>query len=236
MPVYQLNEEIGFPHPNQARSDGLLAIGGDLSAERLMLAYSMGIFPWFDDESPILWWSPNPRLLIFPEKFKVSKSLKRVLKNNSFQIYFDKNFASVIEHCSTIIRQQEEGTWITSEMKEAYVSLHEKGLAHSVEVYDHEELIGGLYGLSLGKVFFGESMFSKKRDASKIALYYLCQQIQYWDFLFIDAQVETEHLVSLGAEKIKRKEFLNLLEIAQASPTCLGKWTMQLDKNALLKL
>lgn len=229
MPVYQLNEEIGFPNPKEARNDGLLAIGGDLTPERLIAAYSMGIFPWFDDESPILWWSPNPRLVLFPEKFKLSKTLKRLVKQNIFQVFFDKNFESVIENCAETNRGNEDGTWITPEMKSAYISLYNRGLAHSLEVYFENELVGGLYGISLGKAFFGESMFFKKRDASKLALYYLCQELKKWNFHFIDAQVETEHLLSLGAEKIKRNDFLKRLENALNHPTCIGKWTKKIQ-------
>ena len=230
MPVYQLNEkDFGFPHPSESRDDGLLAVGGDLSVERVITAYSLGIFPWYDEESPILWWSPNPRLILKPKNFILRKSLKRVLNKGTFQVFFDRDFESIIENCAKSDRNDEEGTWITQEMKDAYIQLYDQGWAHSVAVYQNEELVGGLYGLSLGKVFFGESMFFKKRDASKVALYYLCQEIEKWGFHFIDAQVETDHLISLGAEKINRKEFLEKLETAIEQPTCKGKWTQHLN-------
>lgn len=225
MTVYALDQEAVFPHPELADDEGLLAVGGQLNIEWLMAAYEQGIFPWFDETNPILWWSPNPRLLIYPSKFKLSKSLKRVIKQNKFEIRFDHQFREVIEECSKVPRGEDEGTWITEDMLEAYVDLHEYGAAHSMEVYEQNELIGGLYGVSLGKAFFGESMFFKKRDASKVALYYLCQELSKWGFHFIDAQVETDHLLSLGAEKIPRKDFLKKLDEALEHPTCLGKWT-----------
>lgn len=228
MPVYQLNEVIGFPDPSEANEDGLLAIGGDLSADRLVTAYSLGIFPWFNEDESILWWSPDPRLILEPEKFKLSKSLKRIIKKKDYEVLFDHDFKTVIENCAFTERKDEDGTWITNNMKEAFIDLHDKGLAHSVEVYEEGEIIGGLYGVSLGKAFFGESMFFKKNDASKVALYYLCQELKKWGFHFIDAQVETNHLLSLGAEKIDREDFLERLEIAQESLTCLGKWTKKI--------
>lgn len=225
MSVYSLGDEPGFPHPNLANQDGLLAIGGQLGIDWLITAYENGIFPWYDDVNPILWWSPNPRLIIHPNEFKVSKSFRRTLKKNPFTIKFDHQFEKVIENCKSTKRNEEEGTWITAEMKEAYINLHHYGMAHSVEVYEQNELVGGLYGVSLGKAFFGESMFFKKRDASKVALYYLCRELSKWNFHFIDAQVETDHLISLGAIKIPRNEFLNKLEKALQHPTCHGKWT-----------
>jgi len=230
MPVYKLSEIIGFPDPNDANEDGLLAIGGDLSAERLITAYSLGIFPWFNEDESILWWSPNPRLILQPENFKLSKSLKRTIRKKSITIVFDHQFEKVIEYCAETPRKGEDGTWLTKNMKAAYIDLFEKGLAHSVEVYEDGEMTGGLYGLSLGKAFFGESMFFKKNDASKVALYYLCQELQKWGFHFIDAQIETDHLLSLGAEKIDRGDFLERLQLAQESPTCKGKWTKKIIK------
>lgn len=225
MAVYSLGNEAEFPHPNLADDEGLLAVGGKLDIDWLLLAYENGIFPWYNEENPILWWSPNPRLIIDPHHFKVSKSFKRVLKKQPFSIKFDQNFEEVINHCKSNPRKGEEGTWITTEMKEAYINLHHYGYAHSVEVYEQGELVGGLYGVSMGKAFFGESMFFKKRDASKVALYYLCRELSKWNFHFIDAQVETDHLISLGAVKIPRTEFLKRLEKAMKFPTCKGKWT-----------
>lgn len=228
MPVYSLGNDVGFPSANLANEDGLLAVGGQLGIDWLMAAYEQGIFPWYDDKNPILWWSPNPRLILHPQDFKVSKSFKRVLKKQAYDLYFDRSFKKVIEECSKAPRGVGDGTWITEEMKLAYISLHEYGAAHSLEVYEQDELVGGLYGVSLGKAFFGESMFFKKRDASKVALYYLCIELCRWGFHFIDAQVETDHLISLGAKNIRRKEFLKKLENALEMPTCLGKWTKKI--------
>lgn len=225
MAVYALDQEAEFPNPELADADGLLAVGGKLSIEWLMTAYAQGVFPWYDDINPILWWSPDPRLVLYPKEFKLRKSLRRVLKQRRFEIRFDHQFRKVIEECAQIPRAEEQGTWITSEMLKAYVDLHEYGAAHSLEVYEKNELVGGLYGVSLGKAFFGESMFFKKRDASKVALYYLCKELRKWGFHFIDAQVETDHLISLGAEKITRTLFLEKLDEALKQPTCLGKWT-----------
>lgn len=231
MAVYALDQEAVFPHPELADDEGLLAVGGQLSIAWLLAAYEQGIFPWFDESNPILWWSPNPRLLLYPNEFKLRKSLKRIIKQNRFTIRFDHRFREVIEECSKAPRGDDEGTWITAEMLEAYVDLHEYGAAHSLEVYEHNDLVGGLYGVSLGKAFFGESMFFKKRDASKVALYYLCQELSTWGFHFIDAQVETDHLLRLGAKKIPRKEFLSKLDEALKHPTCLGKWTKTIQNE-----
>ena len=224
MPVYQLPEEPLFPHPSEAEEDGLLAVGGDLSMQRLVTAYANGIFPWYSEEHPILWWSPNPRLVLFPEKFKASKSLIRIVKSRKFEIKFDTAFSEVIENCAQVKRQHEEGTWITKEMKEAYIILHKKGLAHSVESYLEGKLVGGLYGVSLGKAFFGESMFHAVSDASKVAFYHLIERLKQWKFNIVDAQVYTDHLVSLGAEEIPRPKFLKILENSVQYDTKVGKW------------
>lgn len=224
MPVYSLDERIIFPDPNFADESGLLAVGGDLSPKRLMLAYSQGIFPWYAEDEPIMWWSPDPRMIIFPDELKISKSLKQTINNKQFEIKFDTLFEEVISNCSKAPRPDQDGTWITEEMKQAYINLHQLGYAHSVETYLNGELVGGLYGISLGKAFFGESMFFKKRDASKIALYFLIQKLKEWDFHFIDAQVETEHLKSMGAQLISREEFLISLNTALNFPTIQGKW------------
>jgi leucyl/phenylalanyl-tRNA---protein transferase len=224
MPVYALTDKLVFPDPNLATEDGLLAVGGDLSSERLMLAYSKGIFPWFSEGDPILWWSPDPRIILFPNKLRVYKSFKQTLRNNQYTVKLDSSFEKVIDACSVISRVGQDGTWITSEMKKAYINLHQLGYAHSIETYLDEELVGGLYGVSLGRVFFGESMFYFRRDASKVALYSLIQTLIKWEFHFIDAQVETGHLLNLGAESIPRNEFLVLLENALNYPTIKGKW------------
>ena len=208
-----LSNELWFPKANEASQDGLLAVGGDLSAERLLLAYRSGIFPWFNDGDPILWWSPSPRMVLFPDKLKVSKSLRRLIKQNKFEITFNKAFAEVIEHCAMMKREGQAGTWITDEMLEAYQRLHDLGHAHSVEVWESGQLAGGLYGIDLPnqKVFCGESMFSKASNASKIALYYLVEDLRLKDYQIIDCQVYNPHLESLGAEEIERNEFLEYL-------------------------
>jgi len=224
MPVFALNEQLIFPDPNYSDDQGLLAIGGDLSNDRLLLAYSNGIFPWFSEGEPNLWWSPNPRMILLPESFKVSKSLNQTIRNRNFEVRFDSDFEQVIESCSKVPRFDQDGTWITKEMKEAYIKLYYDGYAHSVETYVDGILAGGLYGLSLGKAFFGESMFYEKRDASKVALYYLVDKLKEWDFHFIDAQIETKHLLSLGAELISRKDYLELLKNAMNYSTIRGKW------------
>ena len=224
MPVYLLNEQISFPDPTEANKDGIIAVGGDLSTERLLLAYSMGIFPWYSKETPIIWWSPDPRTLLFPDELKLSKSLLSKINKNIFQVKFDTNFANVIENCANIPRKDQNDTWITKEMKEAYIKLHKKGYCHSVETYFNNKLVGGLYGVSLGKAFFGESMFHLKTDASKVALYFLVEKLKKWGFDFIDVQQETDHLKSLGAKIIDRKKFLSLLKKSNQSPTKKGKW------------
>ena len=206
---YQLSEtEIWFPKPELADDDGLLAVGGDLSPARLMLAYHQGIFPWYSDESPIIWYSPHERFILFPQKLKVSSSMVKVIKSGRFHITFDLAFKEVIEDCATISRQGDKGTWITQEMKNAYIDLYGLGYAHSVEVWENDALVGGLYGVVVNNVFCGESMFSKVSNASKVALIWLCHN---FGFLMIDCQVYTKHLESLGAELISRSEYLLFL-------------------------
>ena len=224
MPVFALDDRIIFPDPALADYTGLLAVGGDLSTERLLLAYSNGIFPWYSEGEPVMWWSPDPRMVLFPKDFKISKSLKQTIRNKNFEVRFDYNFEEVIDNCSKTLRKEQEGTWITSEMKAAYIELHKAGFAHSVETYYDGRLAGGLYGISLGKAFFGESMFFKERDASKIALYYLIEKIKTWNFDFIDAQIETNHLINLGAVRISRNDFITMLKKALKYPTIKGKW------------
>jgi leucyl/phenylalanyl-tRNA--protein transferase len=226
MPVFQLPDDILFPDPSLAEPDGLLAVGGDLSPERLLSAYKNGIFPWYSEHEPILWWSPDPRLVLFPQKLKVSHSLKQKIKKCVFSVRMDSDFVQVISACAETERDHEKGTWITDEMKAAYIELHRIGYAHSVECYFDGKLAGGLYGVSLGKAFFGESMFHMMTDTSKIALYYLVEKAKEFDFLFIDSQVETEHLISLGAELISRKKYLKLLTEAIHFPSQKGKWRL----------
>lgn len=210
-----LNKDIKFPDVSTANPDGLLAVGGDLSCDRLIEAYSNGIFPWFEMDEPILWWSPDPRFVLFPSKLKVSKSMKQVLRNSSFVVTVNRDFKTVINHCSKIKRNGQEGTWITKNMIEAYCKLHKLGYAKSVEVWQNNELVGGLYGVDLGnQIFCGESMFSKVSNASKVAFISFIQNTNY---RLIDCQVHTSHLESLGAEHISRKEFIKLLKLTKIS-------------------
>jgi leucyl/phenylalanyl-tRNA--protein transferase len=226
MPLFKLTDELFFPNPELSLQDGLLAVGGDLSIERLLLAYKNGIFPWYDDQSPILWWSPNPRMVLFPKKLKVSKSLWQVIRQKKFEVKVDENFASVIKNCAAMPRTDQPGTWITNEMMQAYIDLHDNGFAHSFETYFDGELVGGLYGISLGRVFFGESMFHKMSDASKVALYYLTEKVKSWKFLMIDAQQDTPHMRRMGAKTIPRKDFLALLDESSQYRTYKGKWSL----------
>jgi leucyl/phenylalanyl-tRNA---protein transferase len=225
MPVYRLTHQLIFPPSDYADPDGLLAVGGDLSAERLLLAYQQGIFPWYSANTPILWWSPDPRLVLFPDEFKVSKSLQRVLKKNLFKVTMDQAFLDVIQRCAGVKRGGGEGTWIVPEMVEAYHLLHRFGYAHSVESWCEGKLVGGLYGVAMGRVFFGESMFTEKTDASKAALVHLVQLLQHWDFRLIDCQVTTAHLKRFGAREIPRKEFLKHLALATLETNQFGSWS-----------
>jgi leucyl/phenylalanyl-tRNA--protein transferase len=225
MPVFRLPNEIVFPSPELADEDGLLAVGGDLSVERLLLAYSMGIFPWYSDDSPILWWSPDPRLVLFPDELKVSRSLRQTLKKGMFRVSFDTAFEEVMRGCAEVRRKDGQGTWITEEMIEAYCRLHQEGVAHSVESWAEGGLAGGLYGVALGGVFFGESMFSRRSDASKVALVSLVERLSELGFRIIDCQMTTAHLVSFGAREIPRVEFLKMVKKALRVRIPKGKWT-----------
>lgn len=212
MPVYQLPDELVFPHPSLAREDGLLAVGGDLSLQRLLLAYSHGIFPWYASGEPILWWSPNPRLVLFPNEFRRHKSLRTLIKSGRFETTFDKSFEAVINACSRVKRKGQSSTWITKEMQSAYIKLHQAGFSHSVETWENGHLVGGLYGVLLGKVFFGESMFHTADNASKVAMWHLVNHLIERDVRLIDAQQDTPHLRSFGARLMARKEFMQLLD------------------------
>lgn len=222
--IFLLSDDLIFPDPKLADAHGLLAIGGDLSAERLLLAYENGIFPWYSEDQPILWFSPDPRLVLFPAKIIVSRSLKKTINKKVFDIRFDSNFEEVIVECSKIERKDQDGTWITNDMIDAYIDLHNQGYAHSVEAYFEGSLVGGLYGVSLGGAFFGESMFHTMTDASKVALYYLVEKVKDWDFDFIDSQVVTEHMKNLGAEEIPRTKYLELLKNTLKKKTIIGMW------------
>ncbi|MCW8921916.1 MAG: leucyl/phenylalanyl-tRNA--protein transferase [Sedimenticola sp.] len=219
------NPHQPFPPVSTAETDpdGLLAVGGDLSPIRLLNAYEQGIFPWYSDEQPILWWSPNPRTVLFPDQIKISKSLKKSLRNRRYTFQFDKAFSEVIRHCAMPQAGREE-TWITEEMMTAYIQLHHLGFAHSAEVWEEDRLVGGLYGVAIGRVFFGESMFSLTRDASKIALVHLANTLSEQGFGVIDCQVYTAHLVSLGAQEIDRSDFVQLLSHFCKQTGNVGSW------------
>ena len=212
MTVYRLTKELVFPPPELADDDGLLAIGGDLSVNRLILAYSMGIFPWYSDNDPILWWSPDPRLVLIPGELKVSRTLRQTIKKGIYHVTTNTAFEDVIRNCATIRRKGQGGTWITGDMIKAYVRLHKAGYAHSVESWAGDELAGGFYGVMMGKAFFGESMFAKKTDASKVAFATYAAILAEKDFELIDCQVTTDHMKRFGAREIPRTEFLKLLQ------------------------
>ncbi len=212
MPVYLLDDELWFPPVEEAMPDGLLAAGGDLSPERLLLAYSSGIFPWFNEEDPPLWWSPDPRFVLFPDELKVSKSMQQVIRKNEFEFKINTNFKEVIANCSQVYRKGQPGTWITSEIIDAYTQLHELGYAFSAEAWQAGNLVGGLYGVMLGKIFFGESMFSKVSNASKFAFIKWVELLKENGIVLIDCQVHTAHLESLGARMIERECFLEIMK------------------------
>ena len=209
--MHILGKKILFPPVETADENGLLAIGGDLSPERLILAYKSGIFPWFNEGEPVIWYSPPERMILFPDDLKVSKSMEKVLKSANFRISFNEHFAEVIHHCKTIDRPGQKGTWITREMQKAYIALHELGYAKSVEVWQEDRLVGGLYGIDLGHIFTGESMFSLVSNASKVAFIYLNQILKEHNYLLLDCQVYNEHLASLGAVEISRDVFMQYL-------------------------
>ncbi|MCC6287026.1 MAG: leucyl/phenylalanyl-tRNA--protein transferase [Chitinophagaceae bacterium] len=211
MSVFALKNELIFPPVQLAEPDGLLAMGGDLSAERLLLAYRSGIFPWYEGDVP-LWWSPDPRFVLFPDELKVSRSMQQLIKKEQFRFTINQNFKAVIHNCKNIPRGNQHGTWITDEVERAYTGLHEKGFAHSAEAWLGDELVGGLYGIRLGKAFFGESMFSQISNASKYAFIRYVQQLQSENVALIDCQVYTAHLESLGAAMISRQKFMQLLK------------------------
>ena len=210
--MYFLTKELYFPPVEEASPEGILAVGGDLSTDRLMLAYKSGIFPWFEDDEPILWWSPEERMVLFFEDLKISKSMRSILKKNEFKITFNKDFKAVIANCQQAKRVGQNGTWITDDMINAYCKLHELGYAKSVEVWKNNELVGGLYGIDLGDVFCGESMFSKVSNASKVAFITLAQKLEKANYKLIDCQVHNSHLESLGCVEVDREEFMAILD------------------------
>ncbi len=238
MTVYLLPEDcILFPDPNEAEPDGLLAVGGDLRLNRLVAAYELGIFPWYSDDTPILWWSPDPRCILRIEDLHVAKSLRRTLNSGEFRVTFDRAFCRVIHECAKAPRPQGDGTWLVDEMMRAYQDLHTSGLAHSVEVWRetesstgrHIKLVGGLYGVSLGSAFFGESMFFKEPSASKVGFVTLVKVLKSWGFTFVDCQQTTPHMLKYGAREVSRDTFTLLLEEALKTPTRRGKWSIPED-------
>ncbi|MCK4621036.1 MAG: leucyl/phenylalanyl-tRNA--protein transferase [Desulfuromonadales bacterium] len=219
MPCYQLDDELWFPPVEAAEDCGLLAVGGDLSPERLLLAYSLGIFPWYNPGEPILWWSPDPRCVLFPSALHISRSLNRLLRKKHFRISIDEDFSGVISWCRRLRANLDgSGTWITPEMQKSYLRLHELGFAHSVECWEGGELVGGIYGVCLGRCFFGESMFSRRDNASKVALVSLVQRLERARFTLLDCQQTTDHLLRFGAKEIPRREFQNYLRVAEVPP------------------
>lgn len=212
MKIPILNKELWFPSVENATIDGIVAIGGDLSVDRLILAYQSGIFPWFSDDEPIVWWSPNPRFVLFPDDLVVSKSMRQLINRNKFNVTFNQNFEAVINECAIVKRNYQDGTWITNEMKAAYIELHQRGVAHSVEVWENDILVGGLYGVRIGHCFFGESMFHHVSNASKYGFIKYVEKLKTEGIVIIDCQVYTEHLESLGATHIPRQTFINYLQ------------------------
>jgi leucyl/phenylalanyl-tRNA--protein transferase len=209
--MYRLTDALLFPSPEQASAEGIVAVGGDLQPERVMLAYRKGIFPWFESDDFLLWWSPDPRMVLFPDRLKISKSMRTVLRKKQFEVTFNKAFDQVVEACAKVKRFGQNGTWITPGLMEVYSTLHTQGHAHSVEVWEDGSLVGGLYGIDLGTVFCGESMFSKSSNASKVALIFLVKELKKNKYELIDCQVPTQHLASMGAEPISRTKFLTFL-------------------------
>ena len=209
--MYRLTDALLFPSPEQASAEGIVAVGGDLQPERVMLAYRKGIFPWFESDDFLLWWSPDPRMVLFPDQLKISKSMRSLIRKKQFDVTFNKAFDQVVEACAKVKRFGQNGTWITPGLMEVYSTLHTQGHAHSVEVWEEGSLVGGLYGIDLGTVFCGESMFSKSSNASKVALIFLVKELKKNKYELIDCQVPTQHLASMGAEPISRTKFLTFL-------------------------
>jgi len=225
LPIYQLTADLRFPNPDWANPEGILAVGGDLRVERLLLAYRLGIFPWYGPGAPILWWSPPQRCIMEPTRFHISRSLWRLLRQARFTVTFDQQFAQVIGACAETRFAQRQQTWLTPEMIDAYCALYAAGFAHSAEAWQEEQLVGGIYGVSLGRAFFGESMFKRASNASKVAFATLAQRLAEWQFTLIDCQITNPHLLRLGAYEIARAEFRRRLAEALAFPTRRGQWS-----------
>lgn len=226
MTVYLLDRKVEFPNPAEAGPGGLLAVGGDLRPQRLLLAYRKGIFPWYSRGEPIMWFSPDPRMVFLPGDFRFSKKLLKVVSSGRFSVRIDTDFRAVVENCASVERKGQNGTWITGEMKAAYVRLHELGYAHSFETYSEDGLVGGLYGVSLGGAFFGESMFHLESHASMAALCHLARKCGEFGFDFIDSQVPTGHMKTLGGREMERAEFLSMLERSLRKKTLRGSWSV----------
>lgn len=234
MPRRRFTSGLAFPDPRQADADGLVAYGGDLSPQRVLAAYAQGIFPWpCDEDWPVLWFSPDPRMVLLPSDLHVSRSLRKALNKRTFEVRFDTEFVQVIHLCATTKRPGQRGTWITPDMLQAYCLLHELGFAHSAEAWADGELVGGLYGVSLGAAFFGESMFTRRANASKVALVQLVRQLQAWGFHLVDCQTYSAHLARLGAVMWPRERFLGALAGALQVPTRRGRWTLSQASPAL---
>ena len=231
MPIFRLNNQYIFPPPELAEESGLLAVGGDLHPERLIAAYKVGIFPWFSDGDPLLWWFTSPRLVLFPDEFKVPKRVQRYRRNSDVQITFDQDFEGVINACANSRIRSGEETWIVEKMQKAYIKLHELGYAHSVECWQEDNLTGGLYGIALDKVFFGESMFSERSNSSKFALIELVSLLKKKDFKLIDCQMTTTHMVSFGAREISGKDFQKQLQLHIENTTPNGYWHNDTQKR-----
>lgn len=224
MPVFLLNEELHFPDPREANVDGVLAIGGDLRPDRLLFAYEIGVFPWYNPPEPVIWWSPNPRCVLYTDELRVSKSMRNVFNQKKFSITYDEAFREVIEGCRDAPRSHQDGTWISSEIIDSFTWLHKLGVAHSVEVWESGKLVGGLYGISLGRMFFGESMFSLVSNASKAGFIHLVHTLNKMDFKLVDCQIYNDHLGRLGATEIPRDNFLMELDEALKKDTIQGNW------------
>jgi len=228
MPVFLLSDELLFPPPELASEDGLVAVGGDVGPERLILAYAQGIFPWPVRGMPLLWFSPDPRFVLRPHRMHLSRSLRKRIRRGVFVVTADRALGDVMRECARVPRRGQDGTWITSELVDGYSQLHDRGLAHSVEAWRDGELAGGLYGVSLGAAFFGESMFARASDASKVAFVTLVGNLVHWGISLVDCQVYTEHIARFGAEDVPRADFLQELRSALEEPTREGRWELSL--------
>ena len=233
MPVYLLTDELVFPPPERASREGVVAVGGDARPERLLLAYGQGIFPWPAESMPLLWFSPDPRFVLVPREAHVGRTLRKRVRRGDLEVRFDTHFRAVIEACAEAPRPGQDGTWITDSLVAGYCALHDSGFAHSIEAWRGDKLVGGLYGVSLGRAFFGESMFAREDDASKVAFAVLLAHLVHWDFHFVDCQVRTEHLERFGAVDWPRTRFLRLLRHALTLETRVGPWRTELSPEAV---